>query len=74
MLALDRELRAVEAGALRAVRNAGAYGFVMSANYNARPRAPEVLVGGDRWAVVRERETYDDLIRGERGDPQWRSS
>lgn len=73
-LALDRELPAVESGDLLVVHNAGAYGFVMSSNYNARPRAAEVLVDGDRWAVVRERETYDDLVRGESEDPQWRSS
>jgi len=73
-LALDRALPAVEAGDLLTVRNAGAYGFVMSSNYNARPRVPEVLVDGDRWAVVRERETYEDLIRGEHANPKWRSS
>jgi diaminopimelate decarboxylase len=38
----------------------------MSSNYNARPRAPEVMVQGDRFYVVRERETYEDLVRGER--------
>jgi diaminopimelate decarboxylase len=37
----------------------------MASNYNARPRAPEVMVRGDRYYVVRERETLDDLIRGE---------
>ena len=43
----------------------GAYGFSMSSNYNSRPRAVEVLVEGDRFRVIRERETYKDLIRGE---------
>jgi diaminopimelate decarboxylase len=48
------------------VRSAGAYGFAMSSNYNGRPRAAEVLVRGDRYAIVRERESLEDLIRGER--------
>jgi len=63
--AKDRELPAVEPGDLLAVMSAGAYGFVMASNYNTRPRPPEVLVDGDRFHVVRERETLDDLIRGE---------
>ena len=64
-LAKDRSLPPVERGALLAVRSAGAYGFAMSSNYNARPRAAEVLVDGDRFAVVRTRETLEDLVRGE---------
>ena len=44
---------------------AGAYGFVMSSNYNSRPRAAEVMVDGDRFSVIRERETLEDLTRGE---------
>ncbi len=64
-LALDRELPAVERGDLLAVRSAGAYGFSMASNYNGRTRAAEVLVRGDRFAVVRARETYEDLVRGE---------
>ena len=48
-----------------AVATAGAYGFVLSSNYNSRPRAPEVLVEGAQWRIVRRRETYDDLVRGE---------
>jgi diaminopimelate decarboxylase len=64
-LARDRELPVVERGELLAVRSAGAYGFAMSSNYNARPRAAEVLVRGERFAVVRTRETYEDLVRGE---------
>ena len=55
----------VDEGDLLAVRSAGAYGFAMSSNYNGRPRAAEVLVRGDRYAVVRERETLEDMIRGE---------
>jgi diaminopimelate decarboxylase len=65
-LAKDRSLPRFEAGELLAVMSAGAYGHTMSSNYNARPRAPEVMVRGDRYYVVRERETYEDLLRGER--------
>jgi diaminopimelate decarboxylase len=64
-LARGRSLPRVESGDLLAVRSAGAYGFVMSSNYNGRPRAAEVLVRGDRFAVVRERERLEDLVRGE---------
>jgi diaminopimelate decarboxylase len=65
-LASERTLPEVERGDLLAVHSAGAYGFAMSSNYNGRRRAAEVLVRGDRFAVVRERETYADIVRGER--------
>ena len=45
--------------------SSGAYGFVMSSNYNSRGRAPEVLVDDDVYFLVRERENFDDLVRGE---------
>lgn len=64
-LAKDRELPPLERGDLLAVFGAGAYSFAMSSNYNGRRRAAEVLVRGDRFRVVRERETYGDLVRGE---------
>ena len=64
-LAKDRDLPVVEPGELLAVRGAGAYGFVMSSNYNTRPRAAEVLVDGSTYHVVRARETVADLVRGE---------
>ena len=64
-LARDRSLPRVERGDLLAVRSAGAYGFAMASNYNARPRPAEVLVRGGRYAVVRERESLEDLLRGE---------
>jgi len=64
-LALDRDLPAVTEGDLLAVRGAGAYGFTMASNYNSRPRPAEVLVEGNQATVVRERETWEDLIRGE---------
>ncbi|MFP6623578.1 MAG: diaminopimelate decarboxylase [Myxococcota bacterium] len=63
--AKDRSFPSVEEGDLVAVRSAGAYGFSMSSNYNGRPRCAEVLVRGDRFAVVRERENLEDLVRGE---------
>lgn len=64
-LATERELPPCEAGDLLAVATAGAYGFVQSSNYNSRPRAAEVLVDGDRFRVIRCRETKEDLVRGE---------
>ena len=64
-LARDREMADAMPGDFLAVSSAGAYGFVLSSNYNSRPRAPEVLVEGDRWRVIRQRETYEDLVRGE---------
>ena len=64
-LARDREMPGAFPGDLLAICTAGAYGFAQSSNYNARPRAAEVLVEGDRWRIVRRRETYEDLIRGE---------
>ena len=69
--AKDRELPPVEPGDLLAVRSAGAYGFVMASNYNARPRAAEVLVDEARFGVIRQRESYEDLIRGETTTPDW---
>jgi diaminopimelate decarboxylase len=65
-LARDRRLPKVEEGDLLAVLNAGAYGFSMSSQYNARPRAAEVLVKKCEYTLVRERETLDDLLSGQR--------
>jgi diaminopimelate decarboxylase len=64
-LARDRRMANVLPGDFLAVCTAGAYGFVQSSNYNSRPRAPEVLVEGAAWRVIRQRETYEDLVRGE---------
>ncbi len=64
-LARDREMPNVAPGDLVAVSTAGAYGFVLASNYNSRPRPPEVLVGVDRWRIIRSRESYEDLTRGE---------
>ena len=64
-LGKDREL-AIAEGDLLAVRTAGAYGFVMASNYNSRGRAAAVMVDGDHAHLVRARETFEDLVRGER--------
>ncbi len=69
-LAKDRSLPDVAQGELLAVMGAGAYGFSMSSNYNSRPRAAEVMVKGNEYFIVREHETYDDLVKGER-TPRW---
>lgn len=68
-LAEDRTLPELETGELVAIYGAGAYGFSMASNYNSRPRAAEVLVDGDAYTVVRERESLEDLWRGERLAP-----
>ncbi|HZF67339.1 MAG TPA: diaminopimelate decarboxylase [Gemmatirosa sp.] len=72
-LALDRVTDDAAPGDLLAVHTAGAYGYVMASNYNSRPRPAEVLVDGDRFAVVTERERYDDLVRLERAALEWQS-
>ncbi len=72
-LALDRDLPDVQVGDYLAVFSAGAYGFSMASNYNARPRAAEVVVDGDRFAIATEREQYEDLARHERHELQWRT-
>lgn len=64
-LARDRELRETLPGELLCLGAAGAYGFAMASNYNSRLRAAEVLVKGDRYAVIRRRETYEELIAPE---------
>jgi diaminopimelate decarboxylase len=63
--AKDREISRPQRGDLLAVMSAGAYGFTMASNYNSHPKPPEVLVDGDRYYVIRARESLDDLIRGE---------
>ncbi|GAB1265892.1 diaminopimelate decarboxylase [Aurantivibrio infirmus] len=60
----DRALK-LKQGDLLAIMSTGAYGFVMSSNYNTRGRAAEVMVDGDRFQIVRQRESFDDMIRGE---------
>ncbi|MDA8422658.1 MAG: diaminopimelate decarboxylase [Nitrospiraceae bacterium] len=69
-LAKERDMPAVKRGDLLAVMSGGAYGFSMSSNYNSRPRVAEVMVRGNEYFVIRERETYNDLIKGEK-IPRW---
>ena len=66
--ARDRELPELAPGELLWIGAAGAYSAAMASNYNTRPRAPEVLVTGNRYTVIRPRETYEQLIAGERTD------
>ncbi|PYL86120.1 MAG: diaminopimelate decarboxylase [Verrucomicrobia bacterium] len=63
--ALDREMPEVRDGDLLAIMSAGAYGFVMASNYNSRPLPAEALVRGDKFALIRKRQTWEDLIRNE---------
>jgi diaminopimelate decarboxylase len=63
--AKDREIHRPQRGDLLAVMSVGAYGFTMASNYNSHPKPPEVLADGDRYYVVRKRESFDDLINGE---------
>lgn len=64
--AKERLLPPLKPGDLLAIMGAGAYGFTMASNYNSRPRSAEVLCKEDRWYLIRRRETFKDLIRGER--------
>lgn len=68
-LAKDRDLP-LSRGDLLCLFSAGAYGFTMSSNYNTRGRAAEVMVDGDQCYIVRQRETFDDMVRGEQVLPQ----
>lgn len=58
----DRTLPAMKRGDLLVIKSAGAYGFCMSSNYNTRPLLPEILVDGDRFDIIRRRQTYDDIF------------
>jgi diaminopimelate decarboxylase len=68
--ALDRKMPEVHEGDLLAIMSAGAYGFVMASNYNSRPWPAEALVHGDKVSLIRRRQTWEDLVRGE-VEPQW---
>jgi diaminopimelate decarboxylase len=70
LFAANRPLPELKSGDLVAILSAGAYGAVMASDYNARPAAPEVLVSGEQWGIVRPRETYADLIAKDR-IPDW---
>jgi diaminopimelate decarboxylase len=69
-LALGREMPELQEGYLLAIMSAGAYGFVMASNYNSRPLSAEALVRGDKFALIRRRQTREDLVRGE-VDADW---
>jgi diaminopimelate decarboxylase len=71
-LALDRELDDLEPGEQLVVCDVGAYGFAMASNYNSRLRPAEVMVDGDRYAVITARERYEDLTRLEVSQPEWK--
>jgi diaminopimelate decarboxylase len=64
-LAVDRSMVSVDDGDLLAVMSAGAYGYVMSSNYCSRLRVAEVMVKDGQYHVVKTRESYEDLVRGE---------
>jgi diaminopimelate decarboxylase len=68
-LAQNRELPPLNAGDVLAVMSAGAYGFTMASNYNTRTMPAEILVDGSEAYVVRERQTLEDLVRGEHVPP-----
>ncbi|MEM7651137.1 MAG: diaminopimelate decarboxylase, partial [Pseudomonadota bacterium] len=68
----DREMPAMSAGDLAVIKSAGAYGFCMASNYNTRPMPPEILVDGDSVALIRPRQSYDDII-GLETIPDWLS-
>ena len=64
-LGKEREIKKCKSGDLIAVMSAGAYGIVMSSNYNARRRPTEILVDGDHYSIIRKRETYEQLMQNE---------
>jgi diaminopimelate decarboxylase len=68
--ALNREMPELHEGDLLAIMSAGAYGFVMASNYNSRPLPAEALVRRDKVVLIRKRQTWEDLVRGE-VDPDW---
>jgi diaminopimelate decarboxylase len=68
--ALDREMPELHEGDLIAIMSAGAYGFVMASNYNSRPLSAEALVRGNQLALIRRRQTWEDLVRAEI-EPEW---
>jgi len=67
---VDRPMVPVNPDDLVAFMSAGAYGFAMASTYNSRPLAAEVMVSGDKWQIVRKRQTYEDIWQGET-IPNW---
>jgi diaminopimelate decarboxylase len=72
--ALGREVEDVQPGDLLVVQSSGAYGYSMASTYNSRPRPAEVLVDDGRYAVITERESYDDIVAREVSEPEWRDA
>ncbi|WP_018974344.1 diaminopimelate decarboxylase [Rudaea cellulosilytica] len=72
--AVDRELPRCEAGDLLMIRTTGAYGASMASNYNSRPLAAEVLLDRGRYAVVRRRQTFEDMLAGEQSVQEWENA
>ncbi|HEV2441721.1 MAG TPA: diaminopimelate decarboxylase [Steroidobacteraceae bacterium] len=72
--AVDRQLPPCEPGDLLMIRTTGAYGAAMASNYNSRPLAAEVLLDRNRYAIVRRRQTFEEMIAGERAAPEWNST
>jgi len=72
--AVDRQLPPCEPGDLLMIKTTGAYGAAMASNYNSRPLAAEVLVDHDRYAVVRRRQTFEEMIAGEQTAQHWDST
>jgi diaminopimelate decarboxylase len=68
--ALDRPMQELREGDLLAIMSTGAYGFVMASNYNSRPLPAEVLIRGDKFALIRKRQTWEDFMR-EEIEPDW---
>ncbi|MCC7305444.1 MAG: diaminopimelate decarboxylase, partial [Alphaproteobacteria bacterium] len=68
--AKDREIPEMKQGDIAVIKSAGAYGFCMSSNYNTRPLIPEILVDGDKIAVIRPRQNYEDILGSEK-IPEW---
>jgi diaminopimelate decarboxylase len=72
--ALGREVDDVKPGDLIVIQSSGAYGYSMASTYNSRPRPAEVLVDDGRFAVITERESYDDIVAREVKDIEWRDA
>ena len=70
--ALEREMPDLHEGDLLAIMSAGAYGFVMASNYNSRPLPAQAVVRGNKFALIRKRQTWNDLVHGEL-EPLWSS-
>ena len=64
-LGTERQLHTVSEGDLIVIKNAGAYGFSMASNYNSRPRPAEVMIVDSKPILIRQRESFDDLLRGQ---------